>query len=485
MEDYWQKNFDQMLRSSRYYTDAFTDVINKQRHGKIVNNSDLIRRFSGVIARKREHRLNTIRVNWTQSNENSPNSLMLAKWVNMKRLYAYYSMKAFQSAGNQDDYRDDGHDHFGFKSVRAGSSLGEKKVGTSDKYTYTAPKTFGHGVHLPSFPEINENENCSFITGRCFSFITKLMDTAKTLFKNGRLSSCAHILTFVTILLVCLITHTTAAEAGNVVELQTGMEGLISFPLQWQQDPIEMPPFYTIGFESSTTPFCIHGLSYREGFKSESQEQRFQMDESNNTMHSLTVSITIYDVSVEDEGSYILLLTVDGLLESERVTSVRDVKVYTPPGKALCFVVKSADVHEIHCHATRGSGISATLSCFQANNMLPSTGELLEYGTDMWAIFLLTNFFSSSVSCCSHDSGHPTTQASCHDAEFIINGGEPTKMPPTSTTTYAGETETEIDSYGFGIDTASGCQKLAGVCGYLKCTIITMYLFIVLYSITM
>ena len=64
------------------------------------------------------------------------------------------------------------------------------------------------------------------------------------------------------------------------------------------------------------------------------QLQRFEVREDTVTNHSISVNLTISNVSTSDTGEYIFELLIYG--PNEIISMNKQISVFSPPGKAQC-----------------------------------------------------------------------------------------------------------------------------------------------------
>ena len=112
-------------------------------------------------------------------------------------------------------------------------------------------------------------------------------------------------------------------------------------------------------------PFATNGKLNKDGFKQESQMQRFNV-KSRVSNRTLSVNLTINSVSLCDQGVYRLLITLYTPSGIQRRNATRAMEVVVPPGAANCSVrqINHVRVQEITCIASVGNRI-ADISCFQ------------------------------------------------------------------------------------------------------------------------
>ena len=96
--------------------------------------------------------------------------------------------------------------------------------------------------------------------------------------------------------------------------------------------------------------------------------------------------------------------------------SHKEIIIYTPPEKALCFIALSTWVdhsHEVHCKAKTTSGYG-NLTCFQDEVQLNATGGVSYDGHFLRGIYWMISP-TSPLSCCSHGQHDIMTRGSCND----------------------------------------------------------------------
>ena len=210
-------------------------------------------------------------------------------------------------------------------------------------------------------------------------------------------------------------------QTREMVNLREGATSTMQFHLQWQPNPfLQSMPFYTIRFDNVDQPFWVFDRMNPDGFNQFNQSERFDIRVIDNKECSLSVSITIHDVCIEDEGSYILTLIVyhhKGHDDYLTIDSIKDVSVYTPPQKARCFIAISDWIdhpYEVHCHAIMGRG-NASLSCFQDDIKLAVKDSIFHSKKIRYIFWMMTG---SPVSCCSHSSFDIVRNDSCTDFQW-------------------------------------------------------------------
>ena len=208
--------------------------------------------------------------------------------------------------------------------------------------------------------------------------------------------------TIVMSLILLLPMLASASENVQFVTLQEGQTGSVIFNLTWQPDPSSnVEPYYCLKFASADAPFYINGRIDGAGFKHESQQQRFAVHVSENSRsHSTSVNLTIHNVSIEDEGDYVLDFIAYGHKDHVQISLVVNVSVSYPIEQTECTIMMSnyASYKELHCHAPISFGDHATLSCFQNNYRMPYKGKISNGGTNVSGIFWIID--SDPVYCC-------------------------------------------------------------------------------------
>ena len=233
------------------------------------------------------------------------------------------------------------------------------------------------------------------------------------------ISNTLQVFLVVTCLLVFCPFLAAAAFSRESIELREGETGTMRFHHHW---PTCMDhhclPSYTIQFLSIKIPFCIQGRIYQQGLKVSDQLQRFEVREDSVTNHSISVNLTISNVSTSDTGEYIFKLLIYG--PNEIISMNKQISVFSPHGKAQC----SKDYpYEIQCQATIGS-VFPILSCFQNNGTLPSKNVSID-GNKVRSIFTV-RANSSPVHCCAHIS-LGIAQETCNDSKL-----SPSQSPRTT-----------------------------------------------------
>nr|XP_054752779.1 uncharacterized protein LOC129258548 [Lytechinus pictus] len=240
-----------------------------------------------------------------------------------------------------------------------------------------------------------------------------------------------------------MMIHTTPSSAREEppLTLTAGQSGVIPFGCKNKQP--SAPKYYTVKFEDKDRPFYIDGHFDPEGLMSPDQAGRFNVEYVENESE-MSIEINIASVSVEDQGTYIALLIVQGdTFESHTMT--RAVIIIIPPGPALCFIEHSGTLltrYTIHCQSRRGNG-NSTLSCFQKGEKIPyfylngddESDSQVVHRRNFWLMDI-----DSPVFCCSHDISdiNIITQALCDQYRF------PYKKPEISTTPKPPKIATEI-----------------------------------------
>ncbi|XP_063954180.1 uncharacterized protein LOC129259683 [Lytechinus pictus] len=235
------------------------------------------------------------------------------------------------------------------------------------------------------------------------------------------------------LVLSVMMIHTTPSSAREEppLTLTAGQSGVIPFGCKNKQP--SAPKYYTVKFEDKDRPFYIDGHFYPEGLMSSDQAERFNVEYVENDSE-MSIEINIASVSVEDEGTYIALLIVQGdTFESH--TMKRVVFIFIPPSQALCYIRLSGTLltqnrPTIHCHSKRGTG-NSTLSCFQKGDKIPFFYNIDDeegYSQVVHRRNFLLMDIDSPVFCCSHDISDTITQTSCNQYRF------PNKYPNISTT---------------------------------------------------
>ncbi|XP_041461214.1 uncharacterized protein LOC121412467 [Lytechinus variegatus] len=217
------------------------------------------------------------------------------------------------------------------------------------------------------------------------------------------------------------------------VTLTAGSNGIVPFACR-KTDPFAAKS-YSLHLEGKDIPFFIDGVFVPEGLMSTDQAERFDVAFVENDQE-MSIEINIAQVSVEDQGTYIAILIVQGDTTESHVMK-RAVMIVIPPGPAICFLLPSEifhDRHEIHCHSERGSGDS-TLTCFQEEDKIPYF-QVGEEQSDSQIVYRRRFWMLNTdvpVYCCSHDVKEIVTikQKSCNQFRFPPG---PNQEPEISTT---------------------------------------------------
>ena len=178
-------------------------------------------------------------------------------------------------------------------------------------------------------------------------------------------SSLIKLLSINACLWVWLLTCPDTAAATPPTETFTlleGTTGTMCFLHGWRQEEHaefkNVKPYYTIRYESLMRPFWVSNQLDPEGFKAPNQSNRYEVRERVDTGDTFSVDLIINDVHVIDEDTYVLTVLIPKNKNIVSVDFVRDVRVYSPPGEAKCFIGLSDHkyyLYELHCKATIGS----------------------------------------------------------------------------------------------------------------------------------
>ena len=209
------------------------------------------------------------------------------------------------------------------------------------------------------------------------------------------------------------------------------------FYLEWPDKKSKSDPFYTIGFNSSNITFWEFHKKSEDGFKSRSQQQRFEITDTRETALSLFVNLTILDVCFEDEDVYVLTLIVNyDLVEYITTISQKEINILTPPEKATCYIALSNNwvdhSHEVRCKAKSTSGFG-NLKCFQDDIHLNATSGISYDGIFLRGIFWMKS--RSPLSCCSYAPTDIVTLDTCRDFMWPFHNDEnisPSLRPKTN-----------------------------------------------------
>ncbi|XP_011677376.1 uncharacterized protein LOC105444604 [Strongylocentrotus purpuratus] len=219
------------------------------------------------------------------------------------------------------------------------------------------------------------------------------------------------------------------AEPDSPLTLTVGSDGVIPFACRNEQQ--SAPKYYTVKFEEKDRPFYIDGTLDPEGLMSPDQAERFRV-EFYEEGSSMSVEINIASVSVEDQGTYIVLILIQGVSPEYRIMQ-RVVLILIPPGPAVCFLMPSEsmmETYEVHCHAKPGNG-NSTLNCFQNGYKIPYRQDTDDTQTVYRRMFWLLHV-DIPVSCCSHDikETDTITQTSCDQYRYPRIEPATSPVPP-------------------------------------------------------
>ncbi|XP_041461285.1 uncharacterized protein LOC121412561 [Lytechinus variegatus] len=258
------------------------------------------------------------------------------------------------------------------------------------------------------------------------------------LFRNRKIGGkLGYILMISWLYVICHRNQLAEALPANTehppVNLIAGSNGIVPFACR-KADPFAAK-YYSLHLEGKDVPFYMDGVFVPEGLMSTDQVERFNMEFVENDQE-MSIEINIAQVSVEDQGTYIAILIVQGDTTESHVMK-RAVMIVIPPGPAICFLMPSEivpDRHEIHCHSERGSGDS-TLTCFQQEDKIPYF-QVGDEQSDSQVVYRRRFWMLNTdvpVYCCSHDIEEIGTiqQKSCNQFRFPT-GPEP--EPEISTT---------------------------------------------------
>ena len=124
--------------------------------------------------------------------------------------------------------------------------------------------------------------------------------------------------------------------------VREGTTETMTFHVQWSSD-LDTEPIIscTMKFYSMTTPFWSDDKVIPEGLKVPSQLDRFKIRRPNMTDQSLSVDLTIQNCCRDDEDIYQLVVVIFGNPVIFSLESTLSVQVFSPPGKATCFIALS------------------------------------------------------------------------------------------------------------------------------------------------
>ncbi|XP_030851403.1 uncharacterized protein LOC105444605 [Strongylocentrotus purpuratus] len=229
-----------------------------------------------------------------------------------------------------------------------------------------------------------------------------------------------------TLLLASPVGANHITGGGQHLTLTAGENGIIPFACRNEQQ--FATKYYTVKFEEKDRPFYINGIFDPEGLTSPDQAERFSVQyfEQGSAM---SVEINIASVSVEDQGTYIVVLIIQGET-NENHSMKKHVLIFIPPSPAVCFLTPSESMenfYEVHCHSKPGSGDS-TLTCFQNDDKIPYQKDGGDTQIVYRRIFWLMDI-DIPVFCCSHDITEmgTITQTSCD--QYRHPRIEPTNSP--------------------------------------------------------
>nr|XP_054753929.1 uncharacterized protein LOC129259690 [Lytechinus pictus] len=200
------------------------------------------------------------------------------------------------------------------------------------------------------------------------------------------------------------------------VTLTAGSNGEI--PFKCNNEDQHASKYYTVKFEEKDRPFFIDGYFDTDGLMSPDQKERFDLTLDEND-YEFSIVIHIADVSVQDQGIYIVFVFIRGEnVVYREMTMV--VLIYIPPTPAACFIQPSKsmiELYEVHCYSRPGNG-NATLTCFQNGDKIPYQGGDNTQTVDRRVFWLMDT--EKPVSCCSHDIKEidTITQTSCNQYRF-------------------------------------------------------------------
>ncbi|XP_030850021.1 uncharacterized protein LOC100889709 [Strongylocentrotus purpuratus] len=218
-------------------------------------------------------------------------------------------------------------------------------------------------------------------------------------------------------------------EPDSTLTLTVGSDGVIPFACRNEQQ--SATKYYTVKFEEKDRPFYIDGTFDPEGLMSPDQAERFRVEYFEEGS-SMSVEINIVSVSVEDQGTYIVLLIIQGETPEYHLMK-RVVLIFIPPGPAVCFLMPSEKMwnfYEVHCHSKPGNG-NSTLTCFQNGDKIPYQNDGVNTQIVNRRIFWLLHV-DIPVSCCSHDikEWDTLTQTSCDQYKYPRIEQDNSPVPP-------------------------------------------------------
>ncbi|XP_071483242.1 uncharacterized protein [Diadema antillarum] len=207
----------------------------------------------------------------------------------------------------------------------------------------------------------------------------------------------------------------SSASANDPRQLTLGEVGSITFDAPWNPED-GLFPHFTIQFESQSQPFCTLIQRHQRGFKSPSQHDRFRVSYTLGET-DLQATTDISDVSHEDAGVYIMILTSIDAASGTTIRVVKEIKVSPPLGEAQCRILDAPEGYSNHyanvaCRAVAGSG-NVTLACYQDGVRIPYMREIRTNGEYVYGSFWMKSGGSPVLEMGDLGPIELATQCSC------------------------------------------------------------------------
>ncbi|XP_072175085.1 uncharacterized protein [Diadema setosum] len=222
---------------------------------------------------------------------------------------------------------------------------------------------------------------------------------------------------FLLALLTALMVYLSNSLVLEVYKFYEGRNVSLEFHQPLSSDSTPEFEFYLIRHHDACN-FFKNGSIVR-GCLTPQQSRRFSI-ESKRMPTNLTVTLSIYNISMTDSQGYLLCVLGDRNGKRYVDNHIAFINVQHPPGPVECTVQpteNSAVWTEVNCTSRLGSDGEGSLFCFQDEEKASLKESSVRVNDHVAQIFWMN--VCLPISCCAYEETFPLTSGSC--SQFVYH----------------------------------------------------------------
>ncbi|XP_041472619.1 uncharacterized protein LOC121421884 [Lytechinus variegatus] len=221
------------------------------------------------------------------------------------------------------------------------------------------------------------------------------------------------------------------------ISIMQGQEANLIFPYPCDSTEVTLQHSYRAPFYCSTEGSLI--------FLPDSQAQRFEVKNVINN-GSCSLDLTIRDLMIDDEGTYILLVYKDGEILGDHTHRIY-LKVDYPPDKALCVVGEDYDREWVAVDCTANArSLPGKIECYQDGLRMPHLRDPALTGSLLKQSIIIRK--SEQVYCCYSALNVNKSRCECDDTVLFQDEFHRKDPCPSITTQMSTESMSQKGNVG-------------------------------------